>query len=112
MSWIKNIINTQMADNSNVVAEHRWSQNLSSFFLNSPAGLIKYKPKDHKDAARFRDKWINKFDQIKENSLNQKDIKIQMHYLYREIRQNEKVSYKANFHTRVRGKLCIFRLSF
>jgi hypothetical protein len=112
MGWISKLISTQMADNSSVVAEHRWSPNLYSFFLNSPAGLIRYKPKDQRDAARFRDKWINRFEAIKTHSLDQKDLKIQMIFLYREIRKNEKVSFKANLHTRLRGGLCFFKLSF
>lgn len=102
MDWLKMWARGQLSDNSMVVPEHRWSAKDLSFFLNSPAGLIKYKPRSAQDAARFRDLYINRFESITNNGSRLKDF----HELYREIGANERVSYSANLNARLKGLKC------
>lgn len=106
MGWIKNKLIEQTATNSGVVPEQRWAEREKCFYLNSPAGLIKYKPKLNRDIARFRDIYINQFDSIKISNLKPQ-IKEELFFrLYAEIRAAEKVSYKANVRTRLKGAMC------
>lgn len=98
MEKVKGFIRSQFVDNSNVVPYQTWNDRDSCFYLNSPAGLIIYRPKSVKDTSRFRDRWINKFIHARN-----------FFTLYREIIRNEKVKYRANLHTRLKLLLSIFR---
>lgn len=108
MAWIKNKLKEQWNDHSNAVPQQRWSDVDRCFYLSSPAGRILYKPKDEKDLQRFRNEYINRFDMIDKDGLDKEDkIKLYFH-LYREMRSKEKVKYRANVHTRLKGQWCNF----
>ena len=101
--WIRTQIHNQFVSHDNVVSFHRLDPKTGRFYLNSPAGLIVYKPKSLADVTRFRDKWINKFETLSE----QKDSN-KFYNLYVEIRKNEKVKYRANLRTRIKCNLLRF----
>lgn len=95
-----------MASNTGVVPSQRWSEIDKSFYLNSSAGLIKYKPKTVKDTAHFRDEYVNAFVMIMQSGLGAEAY----FDLYRNILKNVKgVRYTANLHTRIKGKLCTLK---
>lgn len=98
MGWLENYIKGQLAEHTSVTPISVWSDKDRCFYINSIAGLIKYKPKDLKDLTRFRNTWINKFDLIAKDPSEKKLFK-----LYDEILGAEKVSYKANLRTRLKG---------
>lgn len=93
---IKEFVHNQTVDNSNVRAHQNFAK--GKFFLVSCAGLIEYTPKNEKDVARFRDKWINRFEAIR--VLDAKDQKAAFFRLFAEIRSSEKIRFKANLRTR------------
>lgn len=112
MAWIKNkakdVWQSQWVDHSNVVPKYRWSDVDRAFHLVSPAGHIIFKPKTDKDIERFRNKYINRFMMIEKDALDQEDKNKLFFCLYEEIRKKEKVKYKANVHTRLKGTWCSF----
>lgn len=96
-SAFKDFIHNQTVDWATVQPRQNFAK--GRFFLVSPAGIIVYKVKSEADISRFRDRWISTFDQISKIP----DAKIRanaFHQLYRQIRQGERVSWKANLHTR------------
>lgn len=104
--WFKNKIIEHSTKMTGVVPEHKWSDKDRAFFLNSSAGLIKYKPKNTQDTARFRDKYINQFEAIKSSQLAP-EIKEELFFrLYSNIRSAERVNYSANIRTRIQGVVC------
>ena len=99
MDWIKRKALEQWVPRDQVVPVAKWSDKDRAFYLDSVAGLIKYKPKDQKDIARFRDKWVNRFEQAKERGERS------LFQLYKELRSEERVKYSANLRTRLRGAI-------
>lgn len=106
MNWLRKIVANQMVDNSGVVPEQKWCDRERCFYLNSPAGLIRYKPITIQDTARFRDEYINRFDNIAIVCSDKKHMIKKYFKLYHEIRSKERVRYTANANTRLKGKLC------
>jgi hypothetical protein len=103
MTWIKKQIRQaykyNTADWSGVEPTHRYVANV--FFLDSEAGLLKFKPKTQKEASRFRDDIVNRFSQIAGFD-NQERTRL-FFELYKDARKKYKVSWKANFRTRCRS---------
>jgi hypothetical protein len=110
MAWLHKKIQEQMADNSQVVPECKWSERDRAFYINSVAGLIKYKPKDVKDLNRFRDRWVNLFEQYRSTALNNKDLESMMFGFTNMIRKEERVKYTANIRTRLKGTAWTLRV--
>lgn len=112
MAWLKkktsDFCHSQWVDWSNVTPEHRWNPAKRSFFLVSCAGTIQYKPKTEKEIIQFRDKYINRFEAIKSEPNPEERSKL-FHDLYKEIRTLKRISYSANFRTRLQGKLWSLR---
>lgn len=94
---LSNFIHNQTVDTSNVKAHQNFAK--GKFFLVSCAGVIEYSPKTENDVARFRDRWINRFEAIR--ALDLKDQKAAFFRLFAEIRGSEKVRFKANMRTRL-----------
>lgn len=110
-NWMKSSWDYQWSDMSGVIPRQQWSEKDRAFFLNSSAGLIKYKPKNDKDLQRFRDKYVNQFDVIM--MCPNDGLKEKMFFLlYQEIKKNERVKYKGNIRTRLRGKFWSFASLF
>lgn len=111
IKWMKrqaiDMWDSQWVDHTNVVPRQRWSDVDRSFHLVSPAGHIIYKPKSQKEVTEFRDKYINRFECIEKDALNEKDRNCLFFYLYQEIRRDVKrARYKANIRTRFKGRVC------
>lgn len=104
MNWLQGYLMSQMVSNKGVVAECRWNHQQQCFYMNSPAGLIRYKPKTLKDQTTFRDNYVNLFEHYKQFAKPEGFFD-----LYRVIRAEVKgVRYSANLHTRAKGVLCRF----
>lgn len=103
MAWFKKKIEEQWSDNSQVVPECKWSERDRAFYINSVAGLIKYRPKNVQDLNRFRDKWVNLFERYKQDALNAKDRERLMFEFTNWIRREEKIKFTANLRTRLKG---------
>lgn len=99
---IKGYLAYQVADLSRTVPVQRWSPKDRRFYLNSEAGLLIYKPKNEQDQIRFRNAWINEFDKIL--TLKGKARTVALFHFYVEIRSKERISYRANIHTRLKGR--------
>lgn len=101
MSWLKSYLKEQMVSNKGVVPEVKFLQPENIFFMNSPAGLLKYKPKTVKEMTHFRDNYVNLFEHYRQFSPDK------FFDLYAVIRKEVKgVKYTANLHTRAKGVLC------
>ena len=107
-SYIKKEITYQLQDISAVKINHKYNERLNKFFIDSRAGLLTYKPKDARDIARFRDKWINRVELLRLLEIEGTDIKDDLFQLYSEIIDSEKVKYEANINTRF--KKCLSRI--
>jgi len=104
MSWLEQWIKEQVVDNSGVIPESRWNQREGAFYLNSPAGLIRFKPKTDRDLSKFRDRYINRFEVLK--GLEGSKMIEGYFLLYDEIRACERVKYRANVRTRLKARVC------
>jgi hypothetical protein len=92
-----------MTDMSRVVPGHSFDTKTSTFYLNSPAGLIRYRPKENLDRSRFRDVWVNGFDSLCQGYRDGKISKAAFFDFYRLLINTEsRVVYKANLRTRLR----------
>jgi hypothetical protein len=111
IGWMKKKWKEQWVDHSAVKYTHAWSPKDNAFYIDSPLGLIKYKPTDIKDLTRFRNKYINRFDYlVKYLSVerNESDaLEMAIANFYQELRTNEKVKFTANMHTRFKGRKLI-----
>lgn len=68
-------------------------------YINSPAGLITYKPKNVHKMMKFRNDVVNKVSQLIVNNAAEKEY----FKLIKYVRANYKVEYKANMHTRLKS---------
>jgi len=96
LSWLKRAALNQWTDMKAVKPEVRLVD--GTFYLNSEAGLIRYRPRTTKDLTAFRDKYVNRFMLLTEN-YNRRGL----FSLYSQIRGDVKrASYRANVRTRLR----------
>ena len=102
-SWVGKKAGEQWTPMDGVVPAFRWSDGTQSFYLNSVAGLIKFKPKTLKENTEFRNTIVNRFEALAP------DDREGFFELYAEIRENYKVSFTANVRTRLRGRSCVLR---
>lgn len=109
---IKGYVRYQFTNLQGVVPGHHWCNRTNTFFLNSSAGLIRYKPKDVKAATEFRNLWINEFDFLVKKHNRGEDVRRQMFWFYRRIKKVKRVRYRANINTRTRARLCSLGLLF
>jgi hypothetical protein len=100
-NWIENYCRAQLAEHTNVEPVAKWSERERCFYIDSVAGLLKYKPKNLADLTRFRNEWINRFDQLRNTGSGTFEKKL--FEFYEEIRSQEKIKYKANLRTRLKG---------
>lgn len=94
--FLKSQIDYQLADMKSVEISYKWSPKDKSFFIDSEAGLIKFRPRSVREMADFRDKCINKLLALKGNRKG-------LFKLYKDIRKKYRVRYKANLRTRIRS---------
>ena len=112
MAWIKRRIKAQWVDKSGVRPEHKFDKTTWKFFLDSGAGLIEYKPKTDLELQEFRNKYVNRFEMIKNEGDPEKRREL-FFLLYEDIRRNVKrAKYRANLRTRFEGKVCGLKKSF
>jgi hypothetical protein len=114
MSWfseyLKNSLVYQLSDHSSVKIAVKYHEKFNKFFIDSKAGLLTYKPKDLNDMTRFRNKWINRAELLKERENRGDRVDKELFTLYSEILKSEpKVSYEANINTRLKKGLWNFR---
>jgi hypothetical protein len=110
---VKSYIRYQFIDLKGVVPEHRWCERTKTFFLNSSAGQLRFKPRSVDEATRFRNEWVNAFDFLVQKHGRGEDVRRSMFLLYAAIRcEVPRVRWKANLDTRVRARLCSLGLLF
>ena len=90
------LLKRQWIDYSNVKPMHRCDN--PYIYLVSEAGMIRYKYKSLKDLTKFRDKYLNKFEAL----ICEPETK-RIFSLFRMIRSEFRVSYRANIRTRLKG---------
>lgn len=109
MSWlseyVKNSLVYQLSDHSAVKIAVKYSEKIGKFYIDSKAGLLIYKPKDLNDMTRFRNKWINKFELLKEREKVGDNVDGEIFSTYSQLLKEEKVSYEANINTRLKKSL-------
>ena len=93
---------SQWVSHKNIVPIHRFDSVRRIFHINTPAGQIKWRPKNTMP-GKFRDKYINMVDILAKKRQEGRDITRDSFKLYRQMRKDFKVSYSANIRTRVRG---------
>jgi hypothetical protein len=103
--YIKNNLRYQISNHSSVKISLRYSERFGKFYIDSKAGLLIYKPKDLNDMTRFRNKWINKFELLKERERVGDSIDGEIFSTYSQILKEEKISYEANINTRLKKSL-------
>lgn len=101
-NWVKESVRTSLTDMSRVQPEIRFSQKENAIYLNSCAGLIKFKSYDPKEFEFFRNNFVNRFNMVEDGD----------HFfkLYKEIFKTKwtkraRVKYIANLRTRMRMKI-------
>jgi hypothetical protein len=99
--WVKGEVGYQLTDMRSVKLHFTWSDKDRAFYIDSPAGLIKYKPKTMNAQTVFRNRFINEFAKLMGRDTRGQDIRKDLFRLYRQIKKEYKVSYKANFRTRL-----------
>ena len=85
-----------------VVPEARYDYRKNVFYLSSEAGQVIYKPRDLNKLTRFRDVYVNEFNKIGSIS----DLRLRrdrLFALYRKVRAEKGVKYRANLRTRFEG---------
>lgn len=88
---------------SGVVPAYRWDEKRQMFFINSPAGLIRFKPKSTLTMHLFRSRWLNQFDELIVEWKNGKAQKKDFFKFYRQLlKEMNGATYKANIRTRLR----------
>jgi len=95
----------QFTSLKSVQIDARWSQIDRCFYIDSCVGQIRYKPKTTNELTAFRDKYINQVDLLRNIEMAGRPVTRKLFNLYREIKKNHRVRYKANIHTRVKGLL-------
>lgn len=105
IKWVEKKAKEQMTSNAGVVPSYKWNGLTRSFYLDSPAGLIQFKPKTEKDLIKFRDEFVNQFADLAEKHKISSQTN-EFYSLYAEIRKKYKVKYTANLATRLKGKVC------
>lgn len=109
MSWLgeylKREVAYQLSNHSAVRLAMKYHDKLNKFYIDSKAGLLVYKPKDLQDMTRFRNKWINKFETLREKEVSGENIDKELFKTYSEIIKTEKISYEANINTRLKRNL-------
>ena len=74
--------------------------------MYSSAGEIRFRPRKKKSLQTFRDVWLNKFEHICwEKEKVGIDTRPSFKRLYKEIRKDVKVKWKANIRTRLKNVL-------
>ena len=81
---------------------HRFDTYKRIFHIISPAGVVKWRVRDA-DPDKFRNKYVNEIDRLAKEKGTGRDITRESFGLYREMRKDFRVSYKANARTRLRG---------
>ena len=101
MQWLENYIKYQTTEIVSVKPVANWSDRDGKFYINSIAGLLVYKPKTLRDLTRFRNEWINRFNQC----VSEKEL----FEFYADIRSKEKIKYVANLRTRLKSVKWTFK---
>jgi len=99
-----------MSDDSDVVLEYRWSNIEGAFFINSEAGLIRYRPKSVKEAMEFRNTYLNEMESL--SQLPKEQRRQRLFTAYRALRGRRGVRFRGNIRTRLRHKLGNLKNSF
>lgn len=100
--FLKSQVSYQCADMKGVKIEYRWSDRDRSFYLNSPAGLIRFRPKTERALTEFRNIYVNKLWGLHSRHSQGENVTKDLFRLYKQIRKDYKVSYKANLRTRLK----------
>ena len=91
----------QITDMGMVEPMHRYDAEKLRFWLDSPAGHLEVRMKRPRDVMVFRDKYINWFEGCSKDA--------EFFELYKDIKENfkaKRIIYKANLHTRLKGRIC------
>jgi len=107
MNWLRRWAVGQIASNRGVVTEHRWDSGKGVLFINTEAGLIQFRPKDHVQLNSFRDKYLNRIVAVSQRP--GKERRSELFDIYKEIRRDRVVRFRANVRTRVEGMLWSLR---
>ena len=88
-----------VADMSGVKPSYRYSAKNNTFYLDSCAGMIRFKPRGQLELETFRSNWINKFDRLCSSDAKKSEFL----KFYRELlSQVKRATYKANMRTKLR----------
>jgi len=92
-----------MSDDSGVAIEYRWSNIEGAFYINSEAGLIRYRPKSTKEAMEFRNTYLNEMELL--SHLPKVQRLPRLFAAYRALRGRRGVRFRGNIRTRLRHRL-------
>ena len=101
MNWVQSQLHYQSASFQGVTPEFRTVEGI--VYLNSCAGLIRFKPGTPKELTRFRDDVLNRFFALTQRHKVGDRVTADMFALYRHARRTYRVSYKANLNTRLKA---------
>ena len=105
--WIKSQATYQVTSMEGVKPELRLRA--GTFYLNSAAGQITYRPPTVGQLTQFRDIYVNRFECLVRRFNGREDITSELFALYRELRiSHKKVRWSANANTRVKAALHVF----
>ena len=102
MSLLKDFWHNQWVSHGGVEPMHRFDPARGIFWLNTPAGVIKWRVRN-KRMDKFRNEFVNEIDALAKRKSKGEDITRDAFRIYRKIRGEYQVSYSANARTRLRG---------
>lgn len=88
-----------VADLSCVQPTYCWDEKRRMFFIDSPAGLIRFKPRNDIAREKFRARWLNQFETLLSSQPTKKDFFKYYRSLLKDVRG---ATYKANLRSRAR----------
>jgi hypothetical protein len=92
----------QFSSLETVVPSHKYDPAVRTLFVDSPAGHLKIKFAKQVGVTHYRNKYLNKFDEV----VDDRDY----FQIYEDIMKDKTfkkyVTYTANIRTRLKGKIC------
>ena len=99
---LKNFWHNQWVSHDNVSPIYKYDPVKKIFYLNTPAGLIKWRAR-RAPIDKFRNEFVNEIERLAQMKRQGRDIVSDSFKVYRKVRENYRVSYSANIRTRLKG---------
>jgi len=103
--FVKSFLKGQWTSNSSAMPTQRYDKYNRTFYLDSPAGTVKWRLRGSKDISieNFRNTYVNAIEELGRRRAKGEDVTKESFKIYRDLKKEYRVSYRANFRTRLVG---------